>query len=203
MPELAVIFAVHRHVVMMRFVAALALVLLGRPLAAQDTASVRRDTVRADTTTADSAAAAAVTADTTAGDTTAAATTIPDSLGILRVSPGAALWRSLLLPGWGQLKLGRKLTAAVFVVGEGVTLGMSLKTNHDLRHLQSIGADTATIRKKSQQREDWFVFLAVNHLLAGIEAYVAANLSDFPAELHIRRRPGGIDAGLAVPLRLP
>ena len=55
-----------------------------------------------------------------------------DSLTRRYISPSAALWRSLLLPGWGQARLNRKLTAGLFIAWEGVTLGMSLKTLHEL-----------------------------------------------------------------------
>jgi hypothetical protein len=128
---------------------------------------------------------------------------VPDSLGILRVSPRAVLWRSLLLPGWGQAKLGRNVTAGLFIAAEAVTLGLSLKADHELRYLRRIGADSATISAKSQNREDWLVLLVVNHLLSGLEAYVAANLSDFPGELKLRRFPSGVGAQVALPIRLP
>jgi hypothetical protein len=121
----------------------------------------------------------------------------------VRSRPAAALWRSLLIPGWGQVRLGRKLTAGFFVLTEGLTLGMALKANSELRYLRRTGADTAAINAKSQTREDWLVLLAVNHLLAGLEAYIAANLTDFPAELKVERVPAGFGASVSVPVRLP
>ena len=157
---------------------------------AADTAA-RADTARADT---------AVQADTSlaVADTTRATA---DSAR-LRSKPAAALWRSLLIPGWGQVRLGRKLTAGVFVLAEGLTLGMALKANSELRYLRRTGADTATVNAKSRTREDWLVLVAVNHLLAGLEAYISANLSDFPAELRLRREPGGLGASVSVPVRI-
>jgi hypothetical protein len=68
---------------------------------------------------------------------------------------------------------------------------------------QSAGADSVTIAAKKRTREDWYVLLAVNHLLAGLEAFIAAQLLDFPAELRVERAPGRVDAGFAVPIRLP
>jgi len=65
-------------------------------------------------------------------------------------------------------------------------VGLALKANSDLHYLRRIGADTATVNAKSQDREDWLVLLAVNHLLSGLEAFIAANLSDFsPPELKL------------------
>ena len=137
-----------------------------------------------------------------AADTAPAATA--DTINVVRPpKPAAVLWRSLLVPGWGQVRLGRKLTAGFFVLTEGLTLGMALKANSELRYLRRTGADTAAINAKSQTREDWLVLLAVNHLLAGLEAYIAANLTDFPAELKLERGPAGLGASVSVPVRLP
>jgi hypothetical protein len=47
------------------------------------------------------------------------------------------------------------------------------------------------------------VLLAVNHLVAGLEAFVAANLSDFPAELKVERIHRGVGASVSVPVRIP
>jgi hypothetical protein len=175
---------------------ALALAGVSAPLLAQDTTAVpRADTAR--TAKPDSA----VHPPAAAHDS--GRTTVPDSLGILRVNPTSVLWRSLLVPGWGQLKMGQPLTAGLFIAAEAVTLGMTLKANSDLNHLRSIGADSVTINNKSQSREDWIVFMVVNHLAAGLEAFVSANLSDFPADLKIRRVPGGMSAQVAIPVHIP
>jgi len=125
---------------------------------------------------------------------------ITDTLGH---KPAAALWRSLVLPGWGQVRLGRKLTAGLFIAAEGAMLGLALKANSDLHYLRRIGADTAAVNAKSQDREDWLVLLAVNHLLSGLEAFIAANLSDFPAELKLERVPHGVGASVRLPVHLP
>jgi hypothetical protein len=119
-----------------------------------------------------------------------------------RVAPLGAFARSLLLPGWGQLRVGRKLTAGLFVATEALTVGMSIKATRDVNRLREQGADSATIAAKKRTREDWYVLLAVNHLVAGLEAFIAAQLLDFPAELKIERAPERVNAGVAVPLRL-
>jgi hypothetical protein len=117
-----------------------------------------------------------------------------------RVSPMNAFWRSFLVPGWGQAKLGRKLTGGIFVAWEGVTLGMSLKTRHELAYLRrtnSVRADD-----KRGEHQDWIVLLAFNHLFAGLEAYVSAHLTDFPRDLHLEAVPGGVGAAVSVPFRI-
>ena len=125
----------------------------------------------------------------------------PDSLTRRYISPSAALWRSLLLPGWGQARLNRKLTAGLFIAWEGVTLGMSLKTLHELEYLRRTNSGRAS--DKRQEHEDWLVLLGFNHVLAGLEAYISAHLADFPGDLHLEAVPGGAGAGVSFPLRLP
>jgi hypothetical protein len=119
------------------------------------------------------------------------------------VTPMGALWRSILVPGWGQAKLNRKLTGALFVTWEGVTLGMSLKTSHELRYLRRTGS--SSVSAKEQERQDWLVLLAFNHLFSAIEGYVSAHLWDFPQDLQVRAMPvpGGIGGSVSVPFRFP
>lgn len=120
------------------------------------------------------------------------------------VSPMGALWRSILIPGWGQAKSNRKLTGALFVAWEGVTLGMSIKTSHELNYLRRTNSNSVSAKEK--ERQDWLVLLAFNHLFSAIEAYVSAHLWDFPEDLEVRATPvpgGGVGATLNVPFRFP
>ncbi len=116
------------------------------------------------------------------------------------ISPMGAFWRSVLIPGWGQARLNRKLTGGIFVAWEGVTLGMSLKTRHELAYLRRNASQRA--ESKRREHEDWIVLLAFNHLFAGLEAYVSAHLADFPDDLRLQAVPGGVGATLSVPFRL-
>jgi hypothetical protein len=122
-----------------------------------------------------------------------------DSLA-LRTSPMNAFWRSFLLPGWGQAKLGRKIPAAIFVAWEGTTLGMSLKTRHELAYLRRTNSGRAD--DKRREHEDWIVLLAFNHVFAGLEAYVSGHLSDFPADLSLQAVPGGFGGTVTIPFRI-
>ena len=120
------------------------------------------------------------------------------------VSPMGGLWRSLLIPGWGQAKLNRKLTGALFITWEGVTLGMSIKTAHELNYLRR--THSGSIAAKRQEKQDWLVLLAFNHLFAGVEAFVSAHLWDFPEDLQVSATPlpeGGFGASVRLPVRFP
>ena len=167
-----------------------------------------------------------VAAPDTTADTTAAAVSLPDStsLHVLTsprpeapssladslatiprrppVGPTGALWRSLLVPGWGQAKLGRGIAAGIFIAVEGVSLGMALKANSELQYTRA--TDSTAVANKSQEREDWLVILALNHLIAGLEAYVSAHLWDFPGDLALKPvRGGGVAASVSFPVRVP
>ena len=119
------------------------------------------------------------------------------------VSPAGALFRSLLLPGWGQSELDRRVTGAVFVFWEGITLGMTIKSVVQLDYLESIGSDDELLAAKRQEIQDWVVLLAFNHLLAGMEAFVSALLWDFPEELELQVAPVNHGIGIGGTLRFP
>jgi hypothetical protein len=125
-----------------------------------------------------------------------------DSISYARgpVSPMGAFWRSLLVPGWGQAKLDRKLTGALFIAWEGVTLGMALKATHELRYLEATGS--GSVKAKKEEQQDWLILLGFNHLLSAMEAYVATHLWDFPGDLKIQAVPirGGAAAAFSLPL---
>lgn len=177
-------------------------------LAAQDSVAVAPapDSLMKPDTVAAAAHDSVVRADSTAIPARAQALStsgLTDSVDRKRpVGPGGALWRSLLLPGWGQAKLGRGITAGIFIAIEGVTLGMVLKTNSELNYAKS--TDTTAVADKTQEREDWLVIMAVNHLVAGLEAYVSAHLWDFPGDLALKPvRGGGVAASVNFPVRVP
>jgi len=127
----------------------------------------------------------------------------PDSVPVIRppITPMGAFWRSLLIPGWGQARLGRRTAGALFLGFEGVALGMSISTSNQLSYLKE--TNSSRVDSKSAQHEDWLVLLGLNHLLAAMEAYVSAHLWDFPGDLTIEAAPGGVAGSVSVPVRLP
>lgn len=120
----------------------------------------------------------------------------PDSV---RPSPLNYMLRSMLIPGWGQASLDRKLPGGLFLAFEGVALAMVLKSSGELDYLERTGSER--IEAKRQERQDWVVLLAMNHLFSGLEAFVAANLFDFPGDLRARPLPQGrTGVGLSLPM---
>ena len=113
------------------------------------------------------------------------------------VGPVGALWRSLLLPGWGQAATGRHVTGALFVIWEGTTMYMTLKARQEADYFETAGLPNQT--SKRQEVQDWMVLWGFNHLFAGAEAYVSGHLRDFPRDLKVRAFPGGVGVSLPLP----
>ena len=54
---------------------------------------------------------------------------------------------------------------------------------------------------RKEQREDWLVLTLFWMLASGIDAFVNAHLSDFPARVNAQPRPdGGVDLGITLPI---
>jgi hypothetical protein len=141
-----------------------------------------------------------------AQDTTAAARTdsVPrrdaaraDTSHLMR--PISAMWRSMVLPGWGQSATGRHTVGAIFVTWEGVTAMMTLKAQQEANYMKQAGS--SNLKAKRQEVQDWLVLWVFNHLFAGADAFVSAHLQDFPKDLQLRAVPGGV--GLWLPLPRP
>jgi hypothetical protein len=114
------------------------------------------------------------------------------------ITPAGAFLRSLVLPGWGQARLGRNVTGGLFLLWEGVCAAMVWKAQWQLNYARERGK---WVKSHTQEREDWIVLLVFNHLLSGAEAYVSANLFDFPKALKIQALPDGrTGVGVSVPL---
>ncbi len=118
------------------------------------------------------------------------------------ISSTGAFLRSLAVPGWGQARLDRKLTGALFITVEGLSLAMTMKTIKELKYLTRVGADSARIASKRSQRQDWLILLGFNHLFAGLEAFVATELHQFPGDVRFRVIPGGWATEVAIPFRV-
>jgi hypothetical protein len=115
------------------------------------------------------------------------------------ISPGGAFVRSLILPGWGQARLGRNVTGGLFLLFEGMAGAMVWKATWQLEWART---RDKFVESHRQEREDWIVLLVFNHLMSGAEAYVSALLFDYPAALQARRLPdGSTGIGFTIPLR--
>ena len=132
-------------------------------------------------------------------DTQPPATAARPDTGPHFVGPVGALWRSLLVPGWGQAVTGRNVTGALFGIWEGTTMYMTLKAQQEANYFKE--SNSPNLHAKRQEVQDWLVLWGFNHLFAGAEAFVAAHLRDFPKDLSVQAVPGGV--GVSFPLPHP
>ena len=178
-----------------------------------DSTPLRIDTVRTAT-------------DTTRGPRRAPAAVATRAGLVPPISPRRAFLSSLLVPGLGQARLDRPAAGALFVTVELAAITMASKSAYDLRAAKrvrgdsivlSYPVDTATglpttrpvrgegpfpndlVRARRLHLEDWLAVIAFNHLIAGAEAFVAANLWDLPAQVGGQRSRHGTTVRVLVP----
>ena len=137
------------------------------------------------------------------------------------ISPRRAFLTSLVVPGLGQSRLQRPSAGAGFFLVELGALALMQKSLGDLREAKRLLADSVPsawpvdpesgallprppretgafgqelVRARRVHVEDWAAVLLFNHLISGVEAYVAANLWDVPAQVSMRATPAGTRA---------
>ena len=150
--------------------------------------------------------------DTARGVTTVA----PTAADTLRppLSPRRAFFYSFLAPGYSQSVLGRHKAATSFILVEAITISMIRESAADLHEARRMQNDSvvvsyvdasgnpglvvapprfgdADVHTRAAHVEDWIALLVANHLFAGADAFVAANLWDVPARLGLRMLPHG------------
>ena len=126
------------------------------------------------------------------------------------ISPRRAFFYSFLAPGYAQTVLGRHRAAAAFVFVEAMCVAMIRESGADAHEARRMQNDTTVVSyvnppsippgdmfghnevaSRESHVEDWVALLVANHLFAGADAFVAANLWDVPARLAIRVVPVG------------
>ena len=125
---------------------------------------------------------------------------------------------SFALPGFGQSRLDRGTSGALFASVELAAIAMVRRSQADLREVRRYRIDTLpsdfivagdkltktgifTNRYSSElgktrqlHVEDWLAVVAFNHLFAGADAFVAAQLWDVPVSLSALPTAGGVMA---------
>jgi hypothetical protein len=134
------------------------------------------------------------------------------------IGPRRAFFYSFLVPGYSQTVLGRNKAAAAFVLVEAISLSMIRESAADVHEARRTVNDTiivsyvdaqgtfnvtkapprftdADVHTRVAHVEDWIALLVANHLFAGADAFVAANLWDVSIRLGMRELPSGTRAG--------
>ena len=122
---------------------------------------------------------------------------------------------SALVPGAGQSRLDRGTSGALFASVELAAMVMVRRSQLDLREARRYQVDTLPaqyivsgstlvkngvftnrytadlVRTRRLHVEDWLAVIGFNHLFAGADAFVAAQLWDVPVQLTAVPRPSG------------
>ena len=108
-----------------------------------------------------------------------------DSTGPLPpVSPMGAFFRSLVLPGWGQVAADQPGRGAFYFAMEAGSLWMLFKTNAKLNAAKrSYPRNDDLIAAREAQFEDWAALAVFWALFSGVDAWVSAQLWDFKGEV--------------------
>jgi hypothetical protein len=142
------------------------------------------------------------------------------------LTPKRAFLYSFIAPGLGQSILGRHKAAAGFLLVEAISAIMIRESSADVQEARRIANDSvvvsyvdglgnvlatprvdapqfnsAYVHARQAHVEDWIALLVANHLLAGADAFVAANLWDVGAHLGLRLAPGSATMSASFKLR--
>jgi hypothetical protein len=100
------------------------------------------------------------------------------------VSPMGAFFRSLVLPGWGQVSVDQPGRGAFYFAMEAGSLWMLLKTNSKLNAARNADpVDEDLVQLREDQFEDWATLVVFWALFSGVDAWVSAQLWDFTGEV--------------------
>lgn len=95
------------------------------------------------------------------------------------VSPAGALYRSLVLPGWGQWKNGRKGKALLFALAEAVCIGGYLYENARYTSGDYTGPEKEAVKT---DRNSFLLYWMIAKVLDIMDAYVDAQFQTYDVD---------------------
>lgn len=111
--------------------------------------------------------------------------------------PRAALLRSAILPGWGQLYNGKPYKAFFFASASATLFAMAAAEQIALDDARSPQEHEDRVARRNTR----ILFFALSATLAGIDAYVDAHLARFSDQWNVHIDYGG--SGFTVYIDLP
>ncbi|MEP7065355.1 MAG: hypothetical protein ABI889_04930 [Gemmatimonadota bacterium] len=115
------------------------------------------------------------------------------------VRPKTALFRSLLVPGWGQASLDRGTAGATYFALEAGSIAMLIFAKKELANAKRAARDSTfltdstkgpppelagRVRVRRSQVEDWAALIFFTHLFSAADAFVSAHLWDVRVQVH-------------------
>lgn len=120
----------------------------------------------------------------------------PDTRDSVRVvpNPAGAFWRSLAVPGWGQVYNGRPVKAATYAGLVLVSAGMAVRNRDSAIGTTGPGSIFWSREAWLHGRNNWLIFGGFVYLLGAVDAYVDAHLQTFdvsPISMRLLPREDG------------
>ena len=116
------------------------------------------------------------------------------------IRPKTALFRSLLVPGWGQASLDRGTAGATYFALEAGSIAMLIFAKKELAVAKRAARDStfvgdsvplgpppelaARVRVRRVQVQDWAALIFFTHLFSAADAFVSAHLWDVRVQVH-------------------
>jgi hypothetical protein len=116
------------------------------------------------------------------------------------IRPKTALFRSLLIPGWGQASLDRGTAGATYFALEAGSIAMLIFAKKELAVAKRAARDSTfvgdsvplgpppelagRVRVRRTQVQDWAALIFFTHLFSAADAFVSAHLWDVRVQVH-------------------
>jgi hypothetical protein len=137
----------------------------------------------------------------------------PDTTRVNGITPKGAFLRSLVIPGWGQSRIGSPGRGGVYFGLESGSLWMVYKAQrkvedarrreHELKAagLLDVDKQSGLLHSRLSQREDWITLSLFWLFFSGADAYVSTHLANFDAHVGALPAPdGGVQVQATVPV---
>ena len=111
-------------------------------------------------------------------------------------APMSAFFRSVLIPGWGQLAADQPVRGAFYFAMQTATVYMVFRTQNRIDDAEG----EALKESRREQREDWLVLAGFWALASGVDAWVSAHMWGFEGEVVL---PPDGSAGIALRMSVP
>lgn len=95
-----------------------------------------------------------------------------------RLTPKGALWRSALVPGWGQFRNGRHIKAVLFSAAAAGFAGASISETRNLNRIEDSERQAVAGRRNTR-----LLLFVATATFSALDAYVDAHLADFGVSL--------------------
>jgi hypothetical protein len=136
----------------------------------------------------------------------------PDTTRVNGITPKGAFIRSLIIPGWGQSRIGAPGRGGVYFGLEAGSLWMVYKADRKVQdarrrenELKAAGLldptrQSGLLHSRLNQREDWITLSLFWLFFSGADAYVSTHLANFNAHVGAMPAPdGGVQVQASVP----